>query len=547
MKTAHVYARYSTGIQAKGTSLRRQINNAEAFAAEQGWTIAHIIADEGVSAYRGKNLAQGGLGRFLDAVKTGKVAPGSVLIVESLDRLSRNTLTAQMMLLLDIMKAGVEVVTLVDQRHFTRAMVSTNPLELIFTLAIMIRAQDESRTKGRRIAAAWSMKRSRLETHKLTKRCPPWLTLSQDRARFLIDEDRASAARTIFRLATHGYAPQMIMDHLNQANLAAWGRDTTWTVTKILDVLRNRAAIGEFQPHKMEEGKRVPAGDARPDYFPAIVSLETFHAANRSSTVLRGPLYGDSNLFIGLAWDGETKEKMVLRNNFLVNASCYYGGVRHRWAYREFEGSLLANLAHIDWDTLLAEPSDDSRASARLSLEANIREIDLKLLMAANAILTQVDSPAQVAVEIKSLEACRERLQKELTDLESGSSPPIAGHAEVSKDRSTFMKLVRNGDTASRLRLRQELHRLIKRIELWPEPNTATDIRGYCQLLHRAVETAGLKWENDPTGWPCYKITFVNRQECWVICQYARPPRRNGRKDWRANTVGLMIWLRNNG
>jgi hypothetical protein len=204
-------------------------------------------------------------------------------------------------------------------------------------------------------------------------------------------------------------------------------------------------------------------------------------------------------------------------------------------------------LAHIDWDTLLAEPSEDGRASARLSLEANIREIELKLLMAANTILTQADASAQVAVEIKSLEACRERLQKELTDLESGNIPPVAGHAEASKDRSTFIKLVRNGDTASRLRLRHELHRLIKRIELWPEPNTATGIRRYSQLLHRAVETAGLKWENDPSGWPCYKITFVNGQECWVICQYACPPRRNGRKDWRANTVGLMIWLRNDG
>ena len=92
----------------------------------------------------------------------------------------------------------------------------------------MIRAQDESRTKGGRIAAAWSMKRSRLETHKLTRRCPPWLTLSQDRSRFLINDCRASAAQTIFRLATLGYAPQMIVDHLNQANTSAWGKDTIW-------------------------------------------------------------------------------------------------------------------------------------------------------------------------------------------------------------------------------------------------------------------------------------------------------------------------------
>ena len=547
MKIAHIYARYSTGTQAKGTSLRRQIDNAETFVKEQGWTIADIIADEGVSAYHGKNLAQGGLGRFFNEVNRGKVAPGSVLIVESLDRLSRNTVLEQMSLLLRIITAGVEVVTLVDRKHFTCDSVNANPLELIVSLAIMIRAQEESRMKGTRIAAAWSMKRARLETHKLTKKCPPWLILSQDRTRYLIDDARASAVRTIFRLATLGYAPQMTVDALHQAKQAAWGKDTAWTVTKILDVLRNRAAIGEFQPHKMEEGKPVPAGEARPDYFPAIVSLETFHAANRSSAVLRGAMHGDANLFVGLAWDGETKEKMVLRNNFLVNTSCYYGGVRHRWAYGAFEGSLLANLAHIDWDTLLAEPSDDSRANARLSLEANIREIDLKLLMATNAILTQADSSAQLAAEIKSLEACLERLQKELTDLDSGSSPPAVGHAEACKDRSTFIKLVRQGDTASRLRLRQELHRLIKHIELWPEPNSATGIRCYYPLLHRAVETAGLKWESDPSGWPCYKTTFVNGQKCWVICQYACPPRRNGRKDWRANTVGLMIWLRNDG
>jgi len=547
VKIAHIYARYSTGTQAKGTSLRRQIDNAEAFAKEQGWTIADIIADEGVSAYRGKNLAQGGLGRFLNEVNTGKVAPGSVLIVESLDRLSRNTVLEQMSLLLRIITAGVEVVTLVDQKHFTIALVNANPLELIVSLAIMIRAQEESRKKGTRIAAAWSMKRLRLETRKLTKRCPPWLTLSQDRTRYEIDDRWASAARTIFRLATLGYAPQMIVDDLNQAGLAAWGKNATWTITKVLDVLRNRAAIGEFQPHKMEESKRVPAGEPQGNYFPAIVSLETFHAANRSSATLGGAMHGDTNLFIGMAWDGETKEKMVLRNNFLMNASCYYGGVRHRWAYRAFEESLLANLAHIDWNTVLAAPSDDSRAGVRLSLEASIREIELKLLLAANTILTQADAPAQLATEIKSLEACRERLQRELADLESSSNRLAVGHMGPSTDRSAFMALVRNGDTASRLRLRQELHRLIKRIELWPEPTSATEIRCYYQLLHRAVEMAELKWENDPSGWPCYKITFANGQECWVICEYACPPSRSAHKPGHANTAGLVLWLKNTG
>jgi DNA invertase Pin-like site-specific DNA recombinase len=49
--------------------------------------------DLGVSAFRGKNADHGALKAFLDRVESGLIQPGSYLIVESLDRLSRTDIT----------------------------------------------------------------------------------------------------------------------------------------------------------------------------------------------------------------------------------------------------------------------------------------------------------------------------------------------------------------------------------------------------------------------------------------------------------------------
>jgi DNA invertase Pin-like site-specific DNA recombinase len=45
--------------------------------------------DAGLSAFDGSNITRGKLGRFLDDVQAGRIPRGSSLIVESLDRLSR--------------------------------------------------------------------------------------------------------------------------------------------------------------------------------------------------------------------------------------------------------------------------------------------------------------------------------------------------------------------------------------------------------------------------------------------------------------------------
>src|SRR5882757_9754650 len=89
---AYSYLRFSTPEQAAGDSRRRQIAMAEKYAADHHLKLdLHLsFRDLGVSAYRGRNAKEGALRAFLDAIEHNLVPHGSYLLVESLDRLSRD-------------------------------------------------------------------------------------------------------------------------------------------------------------------------------------------------------------------------------------------------------------------------------------------------------------------------------------------------------------------------------------------------------------------------------------------------------------------------
>src|SRR5262245_16769161 len=80
-KTCYSYTRFSTAEQAKGDSIRRQTALSERYAKEHGLTLDDTLTDPGVSAYKGRNVTEGALGRFIKTVESGKVPKASVLLV----------------------------------------------------------------------------------------------------------------------------------------------------------------------------------------------------------------------------------------------------------------------------------------------------------------------------------------------------------------------------------------------------------------------------------------------------------------------------------
>src|SRR4051812_17193411 len=88
---AYSYTRMSTEAQLSGDSFRRQDDSSKTYASVHGWELLEEdqLKDLGLSAFSGANVSDGALGQFLQAVRDGKVQRGSILIIESLDRLSR--------------------------------------------------------------------------------------------------------------------------------------------------------------------------------------------------------------------------------------------------------------------------------------------------------------------------------------------------------------------------------------------------------------------------------------------------------------------------
>ena len=118
---AYSYLRFSTPEQESGDSVRRQIANAENWAKNQGIDLDDILKfeDRGISAYRGLNRIKGALGNFLNLVKEGKIPYNSYLIVENLDRLSRENVIYALLQFLSIIQQGIRIVTLMERYGIT--------------------------------------------------------------------------------------------------------------------------------------------------------------------------------------------------------------------------------------------------------------------------------------------------------------------------------------------------------------------------------------------------------------------------------------------
>src|SRR5437660_720341 len=160
MKTAFSYVRFSNPEQAAGDSLHRQTERAQDYCRRLGWALDDTLTlrDLGVSAFHGMNAAVGNFRVFLDAIKSGRVAPGSVLIVESFDRISRQGIDEGYDLIKSILKAGVKIVTLSPEREFDRDATKSLSKGALEIQLILERAAEESETKSKRVGEAWQRK-----------------------------------------------------------------------------------------------------------------------------------------------------------------------------------------------------------------------------------------------------------------------------------------------------------------------------------------------------------------------------------------------------
>lgn len=454
-RLAYSYIRFSTPEQAKGDSHRRQTAAAAAYCTAHGLRLVDdaVYHDLGVSAYRGANLGEAGaLGQFLRAVEDGSIPKGSTLLVENLDRVSRQAARKAVRTLERIVEAGVDVVTLSDGRCYNEEVLDSDPVALVMAVLIFTRANEESRIKATRLRSAWAGKRQRAASEKLTSVAPAWLSLNKETGEWTVVEDRAAIIRDIFAAALAGTGMEAIARTLNEAGIAPWRRGTVWHRSYIAKILTNPAVIGRLQPHAMEVGadgirRRVPTGEPLEGYYPAIIDTETFHAvqAQRDTSGKYSAKGGKvNNLIAGLGRCGRCggplarvmkgtgkkggHAKLVCRNTLNGSGACDAPRVRQ------------SEVEEAVWEIVLLSPDAmRSLAISSGSLADEITATDEALTLARSVAASTADAfmaSRTVRPYLKDSSVLRDRL--------------AAAEAEVERLADQLASLVsRAGDLAA--------------------------------------------------------------------------------------------------
>lgn len=509
MPKAYSYIRFSTPEQARGDSLRRQVEQAEKWAAEHKIQIDESLREFGVSAHRGAHVEHGTvLGKFLDHVRSGRVEQGSYLIVESMDRLSREAVMQALPRFIDILNAGIIVVTLSDGQVYSKESIDQNPYQIMVSLGPMIRSHEESKLKSKRVGEAWEKKRERARagTHLLTRRTPEWITIKGEK--FVFRDGREEIIRRVFRETIEGYGRRTLASPLNLEGIPNFRagenrkkNPTGWHPSSIAKILNSRAAFGEFQPGTgtTKYGTHKPEGTPIQGYYPAVIDKKTFDEAQgviasrrferdeNGGVIRRGKGgrhgYGIAHLLIGLGRCARCEGPIHIINKgrppkgalyFECSTARRKAGCdnANRRRVDEIERRLLKNLSYIDADAVLDGSAPSGEAQRVAGLRARLadvkRERDAVLRIVKTGDEAAIREFEQLAAQVK--EAAAELADAETSLARAAADPGLKARLVEAVDLTRAMDEAEGEQrTAIRTRLAEQLRQLVDRILFDPD------------------------------------------------------------------------------
>lgn len=479
MATAYSYIRFSSIKQRKGISESRQREWAVEWCQEQGHTLdtGLKLADRGVSAFKGKNSDTGALGQFLRHAERGAIPKGSYLLVENLDRLSRDVATEALNLIQRIVKTGVTIITREPYRELTKENI--NDLGILIEIIVTgYRAHEESQRKSFHQTQSWIKRRKRFaETGQiLTARCPSWLKVSDDGKRFVTIADKVKAVKLAFKLRASGLGTYSIVRRFNQEGIAPLNPGAkSWNTSGLKLIFKSRQVLGELQMGKGYGSRqnRSTIGEPVEGYYPQIVDEATWY---KVQTLLetdkhknKGGGYKQTvtNLFSGLLFDAADGSSMQLHESNgvkrLVSMNAKKGLSEYiAFPYTVFESSFLRWTDEIQAKDIVPS-ADKSETEAELDeAQGHVRALVEKIGKIKTKIKTTgdvealIDLIADMEIDKKQTETKIEQLKAELHNSHAAS---------LDETRQLVRQLAKSGDEETRDRLKSRIAGLVARID----------------------------------------------------------------------------------
>jgi DNA invertase Pin-like site-specific DNA recombinase len=480
--TAYSYIRFSTPEQAKGDSLRRQTEAAAEWCKRNDITLdtSTTFRDLGRSAFLGdhrSNPERHRLAVFLKMVQDGKIAKGSYLILENMDRLSREHIQPATLLALTLLQAGIRIVQL------TPEMILDGRSDMFAVMQMMMelsRGHGESARKSERVGAAWAQKKERARRGEaqtgrgpvagmscMTHKLPAWI---EERGGTLhLIPTRAALVKRMFHLAAAGYSASSIVKLFREEDAPPMGRSGRWLRSYVAQILVDRRPLGEYQPRDRNEKT-----DGAPivGYFPAVITEKEWNAARATVGPKRLPptrITDRVNLWSGLLIDARDGKLGYFRSpagakrayDILVNVS-----YKERLApgisfpLHVFETAVLGLLAEIDPREVIGgigEPDETLAIAGEIAhIEAYVAELEAELARG---------NVSSIAKKLREQEARLNELKGKQAEAQQKAAHPLASSWDETQTLVGVLATTENvSDT--RLRIRAALRRIVESILL---------------------------------------------------------------------------------
>ena len=457
MKLGFSYLRFSNTEQGDGDTVRRQKTLRDVWCERNKVTLdtSVTLEDRGVSAFTGlhrSNPDRYRLAAFLEMVQEGKIPRDSFFIIENLDRLSREHERAAVRLWMDILDAGVNIVT-VEPEYVFKHDSNDQMFDIMRAVMEFGRGHGESARKSFRVGAAWQNKKDHAATRPVTAMCPFWLRLDgdlkADKRTFSKIPDRTKVIQDIFQMCIDGLGVGAICRTLNLKKVPTF-RGRHWQKSSVARILSNRAVLGEYQPC-VGSKKRTPVGDPIKKYYPWVITSTDFDKAQQALAGRRKTGGRErtrcTNLFTSLVFDAADNtrwnaENKGAKNNkqggiILSNTEGQLRGAeRKSFPYDLFEGAVLSNLKEItSADLATGKQKIEASRLTEISIkigEKTQRAAELKEKLVSHPDITGiVESLGQVEKQKKELVAEYEEVRRTLATPTADGAEQVRGLVEL--------------------------------------------------------------------------------------------------------------------
>jgi DNA invertase Pin-like site-specific DNA recombinase len=532
MQTAYSYIRFSRGHQGRGDSLRRQLDTTRKYCKINKLALDESLSlkDLGVSGFKGRNVSGGALGRFIAAVEDGTIPPGVALVVESLDRLSRQSPRNTIALINRLLSLDVDVhLTAAGKVFRAKTDSTTEAMDLIVAVSFALRAHEESETKSSRLREAFDNKRKEIAQGKgrlVSQSVPWWLTIVKGTNRVTIGDNRAKEALLeIFDLTAAGWSSTRISREFNRRKIPTFREGTTWTSARIRATVWSDAPMGRLMPtpKTSDAGVEYQIEKYYPEIVPPALILSAREAMKRNRKGREGS--GDEgrsiNLLRGILrhqgrWCRFSNHKNGAvgpdgKRGFNAYYECFdepAGKLLYTCPAKSLELTLLAGLLELSPEQLKSQPTGKTKSlipELKWKLAELIRKRD-------NLLKVAEEGGSYVGVKIREMSTeivATEDQLKEATQREIfAQSSVVIPHKELS---ASIGKL---DDNETRVKVALALRRMIVRIDVSHEyeSDDMDFVLGFAEAVEKDKET----WLLDPIPFSkrrkpiCLIITFTN-------------------------------------